>query len=122
MVQWWVVDYRINHIFDEMAAMETREILATGVHQGLQLAAKSAIISHVFRGIGSMVAVRKPAHITPNDDSVFDDADALIALAQKSFTKAAKRAVAENDTLGIPSPGSVNGQIVFRTPPPKATP
>lgn len=69
-----------------------------------------------------MVAVRKPTHVATDDDSVFDDADALIALAQRSFTKAAKRAVAENDALGIPSPGSVGGKIVFRIPPTKATP
>ncbi|MBF0539799.1 MAG: hypothetical protein HQL03_16280 [Nitrospirae bacterium] len=63
-------------------------------------------------------SVVKPTQ--PNDDdSIFDDAEALIALAQKSFTKAAKKAVAENDSLGIPTHGSVDGKLVVHMPPPK---
>lgn len=68
-----------------------------------------------------MVAVRKPTNIETDDDSVFDDADALIALAQTSFDEAAKEAVAENDALGIPTHGAVGGDLVVRLPP-KAKP
>lgn len=57
-----------------------------------------------------------------DDDSIFDDAEALIALAQKSFTKAAKKAVAENDALGIPTHYSVDGKLLVHTPPPKKDP
>ncbi len=57
-----------------------------------------------------------------DDDSIFDDVEALIALAQKSFTKAAKKSVAENDALGIPTHGSVDGRLVVRMPPPKKAP
>ncbi len=40
------------------------------------------------------------------DDRVFDEAEALIALAGLSFAKAAAAAVAQNDRLGIPTHGS----------------
>jgi hypothetical protein len=56
-----------------------------------------------------------------NDDALFDDADALIALAQKSFTRAAKAEVAENNRLGLPTHGAVRGKLLVR-PPSKATP
>ncbi|MBF0562014.1 MAG: hypothetical protein HQL37_08330 [Alphaproteobacteria bacterium] len=101
--------------------MDNRDTFIMDQWPALQNKAGSAIMFPVFREVGSMVAVRKPSHDATDDDSVFDDADALIALAQRSFTKAAKRAVAENDALGIPTSGSVNGQIVFRVPPTKAT-
>ncbi|MBF0520260.1 MAG: hypothetical protein HQK92_11105 [Nitrospirae bacterium] len=56
-------------------------------------------------------------HMPPRDeDSVFDNVDVLIELAQKSFTEAAKKAVAENDALGIPTHGSVGGTLIVRTP------
>ncbi|MBF0568544.1 MAG: hypothetical protein HQK95_06700 [Nitrospirae bacterium] len=54
-----------------------------------------------------------------DDDSIFDDADALIALAQKSFTRAAKKAVAENDALGIPTHYSEGGKLLVHMPPMK---
>lgn len=54
-----------------------------------------------------------------NDDSIFDDAEALIALAQASFKRAAKKAVAENDALGIPTHGAINGKLVVHMPPQK---
>ncbi len=50
------------------------------------------------------------------DKSIFDDGDALIALATASFKKAAKAALAENDRLGITTHGSVDGKIVERKP------
>jgi hypothetical protein len=52
------------------------------------------------------------------DKSIFDDGEALVALATASFKKAAKAAVAENDRLGITTHGSVDGKIVERKPPP----
>jgi hypothetical protein len=51
------------------------------------------------------------------DKSIFDDGEALVALATASFKKAAKAAVAENDRLGIATHGSVDGKIVERKPP-----
>jgi hypothetical protein len=62
-----------------------------------------------------MTAVRKRKD-TVNDDALFDDADALIALAQRSFARAAKEEVAENDRLGIPTHGAVKGKLVVRRP------
>ena len=62
-----------------------------------------------------MAAVRKPKDAA-NDDALFDDADALITLAQRSFIRAAKAEVAENDRLGIPTHGAVNGKLVVRRP------
>ncbi len=46
-----------------------------------------------------------------SNHNIFDDADALIAIAQNSFTKTAKNAVDENDQLGIPTHGSINGKL-----------
>jgi hypothetical protein len=62
-----------------------------------------------------MTAVRKRKD-TVNDDALFDDADALIGLAQRSFARAAKAEVAENDRLGIPTHGAVKGKLVVRRP------
>ena len=48
---------------------------------------------------------------------VVDDPDAVIALAQRAFHKAARAAVAENDRLGIPTHGAVGGTLATRHPP-----
>ncbi|MBF0565499.1 MAG: hypothetical protein HQK89_09675 [Nitrospirae bacterium] len=85
----------------------------------LQKTAKNAIIIHMTIAGANTVELAVKHTPASDDDSIFDDAEALIELAQKSFTKAAKKAIAENDALGIPSPGSVDGKIVFRMPPPK---
>jgi hypothetical protein len=61
-----------------------------------------------------MPAIRKAKPASPPDDGVFDDADALIALAQRSFDKAAKAQLAENDRLGIATHGAVDGKLVER--------
>jgi hypothetical protein len=63
-----------------------------------------------------MTAVRKRKDAV-SDDGLFDDADALVALAQRSFARAAKAEVAENDRLGIPTHGAINGKIAVRRPP-----
>ena len=47
---------------------------------------------------------------------MFDDPDKLVALAQASFSRAKDEAIAENDRLGIPSYGAVNGKLVVRHP------
>jgi hypothetical protein len=60
-----------------------------------------------------MTAVKNNAYADSND-RIFDDADALIELAQKSFAKAAKKAVAENDWLGIPTHGSVGDKDAIK--------
>jgi hypothetical protein len=63
-----------------------------------------------------MTAVRRRKD-AGTDDGLFDDADALISLAQRSFSRAAKAEVAENDRVGIPTHGAVNGKLVVRHPP-----
>ena len=55
------------------------------------------------------------AKVKPHD--IFDDFDALTALAEFTFARAAQKAVTENDRLGIPTAGSVDGRIVYRVPP-----
>src|SRR6202161_3430522 len=93
--------------FKDLHDMNGGEIVVTGVRQDLQIAAGSATMRHyAATGIRKMVAARKISDSEAHDDSVFDDADALIALAQKSFTRAAKEEVAKNDSLGIPTHGS----------------
>ena len=77
--------------------------------EGLQTAARRATMR-------LMDTARKPRDIH-DDDGVFDDADALIALAQNSFERAAKEEVAKNDSLGIPTHGSAKGKLVVRHPP-----
>lgn len=82
----------------------------------LRVAAKKATMREKTKvGDFFMNTVKKPKFAEP-DDRMFEDADALIALAQQSFTKAAKAAVAENDRLGIPTHGSVGGRLVVRHP------
>ena len=49
--------------------------------------------------------------------SVFDDPDKLIALAERSFEKAARAEVARNDSLGLPTHGAVGGKLVVRRSP-----
>ena len=51
-----------------------------------------------------------------NSSEIFDDFEAMTVLVQKSFANAAKKAVAENDALGIPTPYSQNGKIFYREP------
>ncbi len=62
-----------------------------------------------------MTAVRKQKDAV-DDDHLFENADALIALAQRSFSRAAKAEVAENDRLGIATHGAANGKLVVRHP------
>ena len=68
-----------------------------------------------FRGIDSMKHAQKIVP-TSNSCEIFDDFEALTVLVQKSFAKAVKKAVAENDKLGIPTPYSKNGKIFYRQP------
>jgi len=62
-----------------------------------------------------MEAVRKPKHAAEPVD-IFANPEALIALARKSFARAAKAEVATNDRLGIATHGAVNGELVTRQP------
>ena len=68
-----------------------------------------------------MAAVQKAKNIT-TDDGGFDDVDALAALAQSSFHAAKRKAIAENDRLGVASYGAVDGKITVRQPPLVKTP
>lgn len=47
-------------------------------------------------------------------NTLFDDFDKMTELVIRSMRSAAKKAVAENDALGIDSVGAVNGKIVWR--------
>jgi hypothetical protein len=58
----------------------------------------------------------KRAPEPPSKGHIFDDPDALTALAQQSFNKAAREAIEENDRLGVPSYGGKDGKIVVRQP------
>jgi len=62
--------------------------------------------------------MKHPQTIVPtrNSSEIFDDFVALTVLVQKSLAKAITKAVAENDTLGIPTPYSQNGKIFYRQP------
>ncbi|MBF0338989.1 MAG: hypothetical protein HQL05_14305 [Nitrospirae bacterium] len=61
---------------------------------------------------------RMVTHTLPTEDyDILDDVEALTTLVQKSFDEAAKKAVAENDALGIQTHGSVDGKLVVRIPP-----
>jgi hypothetical protein len=103
--------------FKGLHDMKEGGFVVTGVRQDLQIAAGSATMRHyAATGIRKMVAARKISDREAHDDSVFDDADALIALAQKSFKRAAKEEVAKNDSLGIPTHGSADGKLVVRQP------
>ena len=51
-----------------------------------------------------------PSENSPID---FDDHDAILAAAVRSFEAAAKKAAAENDALGIPTPVGVNGTVRY---------
>ncbi len=51
-----------------------------------------------------------------NRSEIFDDFETMKELVQKSFTHAAKKAVAENDALGIPTPYYMNGKILYSQP------
>ena len=63
-------------------------------------------------------ATAAPTADPPADhDRIADDPNAVIALAQQAFHKAANAAVAENDRLGIPTHGAVGGKLVIRQPP-----
>ena len=50
-------------------------------------------------------------------DPLLDDLSAFVALAARSFAKAKRKAIEENDRLGMTSPGASNGVMVPRNPP-----
>ena len=57
-----------------------------------------------------VISSMPPSENSPID---FDDQDAVLAAAVRSFETAAKRAAAENDALGIPTPVGVNGTVRY---------
>ena len=59
---------------------------------------------------------------TKTGNGILDNPEALGALAEKSFHTAKRKAIEENDRLGVPSYGSVDGKIVVRQPPQAKTP
>ena len=59
------------------------------------------------------VTIRTPTFEA--DDRIFEKPDTFIALAEKSFVSAAKAAVVQNDALGIPTHGSVEGAVVQKS-------
>lgn len=51
---------------------------------------------------------------TPDDVPIdIDDKNAVLAAAVRAIAVAVKKAVAENDALGIPSPVGVNGTVRY---------
>jgi hypothetical protein len=66
-------------------------------------------------GAGMMAAQRRQK-VFGNDDALFDDVDALIALAQRSFTRTAKAEVADSNRRGLPTHGAVRGNLLVRAP------
>lgn len=65
---------------------------------------------------------REPKISPPTDPlAIFDDPEALTALVVKSMNDAARKAIEENDALGIPSPYSKDGKIFYRQPQSKTT-
>jgi hypothetical protein len=64
-------------------------------------------------------AARKMTGSIPSTDTtpvLGDDPDTL-ATIHRAVVKGASDAVAENDHLGIASPGAKDGKIVYRSPP-----
>lgn len=57
-----------------------------------------------------VISSMPPSEKTPID---FDDQEAVLAAAVRSFEAAAQRAAAENDALGIPTPVGVNGTVRY---------
>lgn len=68
-----------------------------------------------LKGSRPMTAAPKPKR-TGSKGHMFDDPDALTALAQQSFHKATREAIDENDRRGVPSYGGKDGKIVVRQP------
>lgn len=66
---------------------------------------------------GVAAATRKPARA---QKPIFDDGEALLALAKECFDKAAKEEVSKNDALGIDTHGSINGKLAIRKAPSKS--
>ena len=57
----------------------------------------------------------------------FDDPEGWLKLWQEGAAEGVKKAIAENDRLGIPSVGTIDGKIVYClrgkiVPPPDQTP
>jgi hypothetical protein len=52
-------------------------------------------------------------------DPMLGDHPDTLGIIHRAMVSAANTAVAENDRLGIPTPGSKDGKIVYRTPPKK---
>ena len=72
-----------------------------------------------LQAAAEMVTMRGMTALTKDhgtEADIFDDPEALIALAQRSFAAAKREALAENDRLGITSYGSRDGKIVARQP------
>ena len=76
---------------------------------------------HVSLDAGKDIMNRAKKIAPPSDGiEIFNNFDALTALVQKSFDEAAAIAGAENDSLGIPTHGSIGGKLVVRQPKPKS--
>ena len=64
-------------------------------------------------------AARKMTRRAPSADAtpVLGDHPDTFGIIHRAVVKGAKDAVAENDRLGIASPGAKDGKIVYRKPP-----
>jgi hypothetical protein len=113
-------ELRLLWIYKGLYWMPSDTILTLDLRDSLQKAAKSATMG--LERFDTMTAAKKRSEIPVDNDSVFDDADALIALAQKSFKRAAQEQVGENDRLGIATHGAAGGKLKVRQPPKPRTP
>ncbi|MBF0516450.1 MAG: hypothetical protein HQK97_04925 [Nitrospirae bacterium] len=81
-----------------------------------------ANVKHLEGGAQETAGAPHNSELMAEDEyCIFDDPEELIALAQESFKRAAKKAVAENDALGIPTHYSVGGKLFVHMPPAKKT-
>jgi hypothetical protein len=91
-------------------------ISSSDLRPSLRRAAKRATIRHGSFVENDMKKARKITTPTETGDEIFDDFEALTEIVQRSFNEAARKAVAENDALGIPTPYSKDGKIFLRQP------
>jgi hypothetical protein len=62
-------------------------------------------------------AARKMTRRESSADPVLGDHPDTFGIIHRAVVKGAENAIAENDRLGIASPGAKDGKIVYRKPP-----
>lgn len=77
-----------------------------------------AAVNKKFEKVFRMATKTKtqPPGMPADPDKIFEDFDALTALAQRSFDQAVANVVEENARLGLPLCGAEDGKLVTRQP------